>query len=118
MEVSDPDLAILIPASLYRINPQTGASTLITAGLPQLPFGGAGFANGSMFAFRNAIGGILPPQQVWQLDPSNGTAISVFDVDPALGDVFGATQAPIPEPGSMLLVSMALAALAWRGRRK
>ena len=63
MEVSDPDLATLIPGSLYRIDLQTGASTLITDGLPELPFGGAGFANGSMFAFRNSIGGILPPKK-------------------------------------------------------
>jgi len=118
MEVSDPDLATLIPGSLYRIDPNTGASTLITDGLPQLPFGGAAFANGSVFAFRNSLGGILPPQQIWQLDRLNGTVLSVSDHDPALGDVFGATQAPIPEPGSMLLVPAALAALAWRGKRR
>jgi hypothetical protein len=117
-EVSATDFSTLIPSSLYRINPQTGASVLITDAIPTLPFGGAGFANGSMFAFRNSIGGILPPQQIWQLNPSSGTVLSVSDLDPALGDVFGATQAPIPEPGSMLLVSAALAALAWRrGRR-
>ena len=117
-EVSDPDLTTVIPGSLYRINPQTGASTLITDGLPELPFGGAGFANGAMFAFRNSLGGILPPPQIWELDPSNGAVLSIVDQDPALGDVFGAAQAPIPEPGSMMLVSMAMAALAWRGKRK
>ena len=117
-EVSDPDLAVLIPPSLYHINPQTGASTLVTDGLPALPFGGAGFANGSVFAFRNSIGGILPPQQIWQFDASNGAVRSVFDVDPELGDVFGAAQSAVPEPGSMLLVSVAVVGLVWRGRRK
>lgn len=113
-EVLSPENpAPIIPGSIYRIDPTTGASQLVTGDLAALPFTGAAFAEGSIYAFRASLGGQLPPAQIWRLDPSSGAVLSIIDQDPALGDVFGGVAAePIPEPGSVMLVLTGLIAIA------
>jgi hypothetical protein len=114
--VDTVSLTPIIPGSLYRVNPATGASVLLTAELPNLPFTNAGFADGSVYAFRGSVGGFLPPPEIWRLSTIDGSVLSITAQDPALGDVWGAVQ-PIPEPSTLLLFSSAVGALAARKLR-
>jgi hypothetical protein len=118
-EISDPvTRTVVIPGSVYRIDPASATATLLPEGIPELPFPGAGFADGSLYLFRASLGGIFPPAEIWRLDPSSGALLSIINQDPALGDVFGAVQAPIPEPGTMWLLAGGLVAVACRLRRR
>jgi len=77
-EISDPiNQATIIPGSVYRVDPATGHAVLLTSALPTLPFLGAGFAGGSIYAFRAQLGP-LPRPQIWQLDPANGSVQSIL----------------------------------------
>jgi hypothetical protein len=118
-EITDPvTRTVVIPGSVYRIDPATGEAVLLPQGIPELPFPGAGFADGSLYLFRATLGGLLPPAEIWRVDPSSGALISVINQDPALGDVFGAVQAPIPEPGTLWLLAGGLVAFTIRCRSR
>jgi hypothetical protein len=118
-EILDPvSRTPVIPGSVYRINPATGASIRLPESIPEIPFPGAGFADGSLYLFRASLGGIFPPPEIWRLNPSNAALVSIINQDPELGDVFGAVQAPIPEPATMWLLAGGLLAVAVRSRRK
>jgi hypothetical protein len=118
-EILDPvSRTPTIPGSVYRIDPATGTSVRLPQGIPEIPFPGAGYADGSLYLFRASLGGVFPPAEIWRLNPSTGAVTSVITQDPQLGDVFGAIQTPIPEPGSMWLLAGGLLAVAIRFRRK
>lgn len=86
---------------LYQINPATGATTLVAptaqtiAGITQV--------NGTFYTFD------IETQQLLTLDLANGQTSVVTSVDPAVGFVGGA--APTPEPSSIGLVILGIAAI-------
>jgi hypothetical protein len=100
----------VIPPELYRINPITGAATLITS----IPFGLAAIndVNGTVYAFD------IPTGQIVTLNLSNGSINVVSDVDPAAGIINGAAASPVPEPTSLALVGTGLATIAAAMRRR
>ncbi|MDQ2898915.1 MAG: PEP-CTERM sorting domain-containing protein [Acidobacteriota bacterium] len=98
----------VIPENLYQIDPATGTTTLI---------GPTAFAldtvidvNGTFYAFKNDT------NQVVTLNLANGNTSFVSNLDPAAGLVFGAS--PVPEPASLALAGIGMAALlVLRSRR-
>jgi hypothetical protein len=98
----------VISPDLYQINPLTGHATLI--GPTALTLGAAADVNGTVYAFENMT------SQVVTLNLANGNASFVGNFDPSAGIIDGAT--PVPEPASIVLTVLGIAALAIRRRRK
>jgi hypothetical protein len=99
----------VISPDLYQINPLTGHATLI--GPTALTLGAAIDLNGTVYAFIDSS------SEVVALDLANGSTSFVSNFDPAAGVVNGA--APVPEPASIGLAGVGIAALiACRRRRR
>jgi outer membrane protein assembly factor BamB len=109
----NPESGVVTPTManhLYQIDPTTGTATLI---------GPTAFAldtvvgiNGTFYAFKNDT------SQIVTLNLANGSTTLVTDLDPSAGLVFGAS--PVPEPVSMTLAGLGIAALGigrWLRRR-
>lgn len=111
----DPDTFEPTPAMpdyLYKINPTTGATTVVDPSTPTA-FGLDSVANfnGVYYAFANSSG------QVDILNLTNASTMPVATYDPgATGLIFGAT--PVPEPISFGLTFVSLAGiLGMKGRK-
>jgi hypothetical protein len=108
----NPELGVVTPTManhLYQIDPTTGKATLIapTAFALDTVVG----SNGTFYAFKNDT------SQIVTLNLANGSTTLVTDWDPAAGLVFGAS--PVPEPVSMTLAGLGMAALSLgRGLRR
>jgi hypothetical protein len=98
----------IISPDLYQINPLTGHATLI--GPTSLTLGGAVNLNGTIYAFDDMN------SQVVALSAATGSASFVSNFDPAAGVIDGAAAAP--EPASIMLVGIGVAAAAFVRRRK
>jgi len=98
----------VIAPALYRIDTTSGAATKVAAtdfGLVTITG-----VNGVIYGFSDTNG------QVVTLDVSNGKTNAVGEVDPSLGLIGGA--AAVPEPASILLSGLGLAAgLLWARAR-
>ncbi len=101
-------LSVVIPPNLYRINPKTGATTLI--GVTDLGLSTVAAANGVYYAFNAGT------NQVVTLDLVTGRTSGVIDFDPSIGIVTGAVATP--EPASAALAVLGFAGLAVYARRK
>jgi hypothetical protein len=98
----------VIPAALYQINPSTGIATLVAP--TALNLSAAVNVNGTIYAFNAAA------NQVVTLDLANGKTDFVSDLDPAAGLVGGAS--PAPEPASITLAGIGIAAIVIGRRRR
>jgi hypothetical protein len=92
----------IISPDLYQINPLTGHATLI--GPTTLTLGAAVNVDGTIYAFDNM------DSQVLALNVANGGTSFVSNFDPAAGIIDGA--AATPEPASIMLVGIGVAAAA------
>jgi outer membrane protein assembly factor BamB len=103
------DLAsILIPDNLYRIDPKTGATTLI--GPTTLNLSAVAAADGVFYAFNGGT------RQVVTLDLATGHTGLVTGYDPSIGIVTGAVATP--EPASIALAAFGFVGLALCRSRK
>ncbi len=100
--------SVLIPDNLYRIDPKTGATTLI--GATPLNLSAVAAANGVVYAFHEAT------NQVVTLDLATGHTSFVTGYDPSIGIVTGAVATP--EPASIALAALGFAGLVLYARRK
>jgi len=98
----------VISPDLYQINPLTGHATLI--GPAALTLGAAISVNGVVYAF------IDESSEVDALNLTNGNTTFVSNFDPAAGVINGA--APVPEPASIGLAGVGIAALIVCRRRR
>ena len=100
--------SIAVAPALYQINPSTGQATVV--GPTDLAIGAVVGANGANYAFNLLKG------QIFSLDVASGNTSLVTDTDPTAGTIRGAAAA-IPEPASIVLTGVGLAAtLIWRRR--
>ena len=100
---------VLVAPELYRINPITGAATLI--GPTAFGIGGAVQVDGTVYAFTSA-------NTVLSLNVANGNTDFVTNFDPNVMGVLGASQTPAPEPASFALVAAGIAAVLVSQRRR
>ncbi len=101
--------SIAVAPALYQIDPSTGRATLV--GPTDLSIGAVVGANGTNYAFNLLRG------QIFSLDVASGNTSFVSDTDPTAGTIRGAATA-IPEPASIVLTGVGLAAtLVWRRRK-
>ncbi|MDQ2712264.1 MAG: PEP-CTERM sorting domain-containing protein [Acidobacteriota bacterium] len=97
----------VIPAHLYQIDPSTGQTTLI--GPTTFSLNTAVDVSDTVYAFENMT------SQVVTLNLANGDTTFFSNFDPSAGDLGGAS--PVPEPGSIALASIGIAAVVfWRRR--
>jgi hypothetical protein len=92
---------VLIPDSLYQIDPSTGGTAVIAP--TDLNLAGLADVNGTVYAFD------LGTSQIVTLDLTNGKTSFVTDFDPGVGIIAGAV--PTPEPFSLALAGVGVAAL-------
>jgi hypothetical protein len=108
-----PTITPVIPANLYQINPSTGRAMLIAP--TALTISAVADVNGTSYAFIGAT------NQVVTLDLTNGKTSFVSDYDPAAGLILGASPVPasaVPEPASVALAGIGIAAIVVLGRRR
>jgi hypothetical protein len=98
----------IISPDLYQINPLTGHATLI--GPTSLTLGASLDLNGTIYTFDDM------DSQVLALSLANGSTSFVSNFDPAAGVIDGA--APTPEPASIMLVGIGVAAVVVRRRKR
>lgn len=101
------DFTAVVAPALYRIDVNTGHATLIAP--TDLGLITVLNLDGTVYAFNGAT------NQIVTLDIANGVTSAVSGLDPSLGLIGGA--APIPEPGSIGLAIIGLAAVATYRRR-
>jgi hypothetical protein len=99
----------VVSPALYQIDPSTGVATLIHS--TALTLGAAVQENGTIFAFENM------DSEVLALDLANGGTSAVGGFDPAAGLIEGAAAA-VPEPASIAMACLGIAACVVRKRRK
>ena len=98
-----------IASSLYRLNTATGEASLIgLTGTSDIE--GAGFGNGVLYAFTGA-GGIRPVDLA-----TGGSTQTATYAATSIGAIWAASQ-PVPEPATLPLICVSLAALALLRRR-
>lgn len=90
--------SISVPPALYRLDPGTGAATLIAS--TDLAIGAVTAVNGTPYGFNLLQG------NVFTLDLANGSTTFVAMTDPAAGTIRGAATAT-PEPSTFLMIGAA-----------
>jgi hypothetical protein len=93
--------SVVVPDSLYLIDPVTGKATLVAA--TTTPLNSFLNVNGTEYAFD----GGMPPTQILQLNLTNGSTNFVASADPEAGLIFGATMVT-PEPAAFCLLGLGL----------
>jgi PEP-CTERM motif len=102
--------SVAVAPALYQIDPSTGRATVV--GSTDLAIGAVVGANGTNYAFN------LLRSQIFSLDVATGSTSLISDTDPTAGTIRGAAAA-IPEPASIVLTGVGVAAiLVWRRRRR
>ncbi len=101
--------SISVPPALYRLDPASGAATLIAAS--DLATGAVSPVNGTSYGFNLLQG------NVFTLDLASGNSTFVAMTDPAAGTIRGAAAA-VPEPGTYVMVGTATAIAFLRRRRR
>jgi hypothetical protein len=91
----------VIPPELYRLNTTTGLATLI--GSTAVTLNSVVNVNGTIYGFDGSLGDLVT------LNPTNGNITIGSTLDPNAGIILGAS--PTPEPGSILLTALGIAAL-------
>jgi hypothetical protein len=83
----------LAPSSLYRIDQDTGAATLVGETYADAPIVGAGFIDNTLYGFTlgKPVG---TENNILAIDLQSGAANFVTQQDPTLDAVFGAVPAP------------------------
>jgi hypothetical protein len=93
----------VISPDLYQINPSTGLATLIAP--TALTIGAAVDFNGTVYAFNNIAG------QVATLNLANGNTTAVSNFPPDGGLLVGGASPDTPEPTSITLAFIGIAAI-------
>lgn len=101
-------VTIAVAPALYEINPSTGLATVVSP--TELALGAVVGVNGTQYAFNLLRGQLL------SLNVANGNTTFVADTDPTAGTIRGATATP--EPASMALTGIGIAAALVCGRRR
>lgn len=101
-------------AQVYRIDPATGAATLLgpVDVSADLPFFGAGSVAGVLYGFTVDINTLV--REIYTIDEQTGKASFVTDVAPGLPGILSATA--VPEPSHLFLAGLGLVFL--RGVRR
>lgn len=100
----------VISPDLYQIDPSTGRGTLIAP--TTLTPGAVVQVNGIFHAFDN-----MSSQEV-SLDLANGQTSVLYNFDPAAG-LIGGGSPDAPEPASMTLAGIGIAAMVvWKRRKR
>jgi hypothetical protein len=102
--------SVVVPDSLYSIDPISGKATLVTA--TTTPLNSFLNVNGTEFAFD----GGTQPTQILQLNLVNGSTSFVASADPATGLIFGAAL-DTPEPAAFCLLGLGLIVISASNRR-
>jgi hypothetical protein len=102
-------VSTVIPDFLYQIDPDTGRAVRVAPTVPGLS--ATVDVNGTFYAFKADTGELLT------LDLTNGNTGFVSNIDPAAGLILGAAPA-VPEPASVALACVGIAAIAVLGRRR
>jgi hypothetical protein len=108
----DPSTFTITPVispDLYRIDPSTGHATLVA---PTALLGAVVDVNGTVYAFEGAT------SQVLALNLANGGTTVVSGFDPAAGIITGASPAAAPEPASIVMAGLGIAAMVICKRRR
>jgi len=102
-------VTVVIAPELYQIDPATGLATAI--GRTDLGIGGGITVNGTSYMFNDVTG------QIATIDLSTGTTSPIGPFDPSAGVIQGASPV-VPEPASIALVGIGIAALVVCRRRR
>jgi hypothetical protein len=93
--------SVVVPDSLYSIDPVTGKATLVAA--TTTPLNSFLNVDGAEYAFD----GGMPPTQILRLNLTDGSTSSVASADPEAGLILGATL-DTPEPAAFCLLGLGL----------
>jgi hypothetical protein len=99
--------AVVYAPEFYQVDPLTGAATLI---------GSTAFGIDAALQVNGIVYGFTAGNTVLTLNVANGNTTFVTNYDATAFDILGA--APTPEPASLGLVAMGIAAVLVAGRRR